>query len=127
MVGHTGDFRATVTGVECVDLQLVRLKAAVEQLGGILVITADHGNADEMFMHKNGEVVRTAAGEPLAKTSHTLNPVPFMIYDPQRGDSYEIDPDAAQDAGIANVTATCLELLGLRPPDNVVRSLLRFK
>jgi 2,3-bisphosphoglycerate-independent phosphoglycerate mutase len=127
MVGHTGDFRATVLGVECVDLQLVRLKAVVDELGGILVVTADHGNADEMHMHRDGKVVRSASGEPMVKTSHTLNPVPFMIYDPQRSNAYEIDPERAAGAGIANVTATCLELLGLAPPEDTVPSLLRFK
>jgi 2,3-bisphosphoglycerate-independent phosphoglycerate mutase len=127
MVGHTGDFRATVIGVECVDLQMARLKALVTALGGVLVATADHGNADEMFQRRKGEVVRSAAGEPVVKTSHTLNPVPLMIYDPLRGDSYAIDPERAEGAGVASVTATCLELLGFEPPEDVEPSLLRFK
>ncbi|RMH41148.1 MAG: 2,3-bisphosphoglycerate-independent phosphoglycerate mutase [Deltaproteobacteria bacterium] len=127
MVGHTGDFRAAVVAVETVDLQLARLRDAVAALGGILVVTADHGNADEMFQKKAGEVLRDAAGNPLAKTSHTLNPVPFAIFDPARTDEYEIDPDRAAGAGLANVTATCLELLGFQPPEDVVPSLLRFR
>lgn len=128
MVGHTGAFDATVIAVETVDLQLARLVEAVEQLQGILVVTADHGNADEMFQRdKHGRVMRDKDGQPVAKTSHTLNPVPFLIYDPARGDRYEIDPDKAQTAGIANVTATCLELLGYEPPDDLESSLLRFR
>ncbi len=128
MVGHTGAFDATVVAVETVDLQLARLVEAVEQLQGILVVTADHGNADEMFQRdKHGRVMRDKDGQPVAKTSHTLNPVPFLIYDPARGDRYEIDPDKAQTAGIANVTATCLELLGYEPPDDLESSLLRFR
>ena len=128
MVGHTGKFDATVLAVEAVDLELGRLAKAVEDLQGILVVTADHGNADEMFQRdKKGKVVRDKDGQTIAKTSHTLSPVPFLINDPMRGDRYEIDPVRAQGAGIANVTATCIELLGFVPPDDLESSLLRFR
>jgi 2,3-bisphosphoglycerate-independent phosphoglycerate mutase len=128
MVGHTGAFDATVVAVETVDLQLARLVQAIEEVQGILVVTADHGNADEMFQRdKHGRVQRDKHGQPVAKTSHTLNPVPFLIYDPMRGDRYEIDTRRAQTAGIANVTATCLELLGFEAPDDLESSLLRFR
>lgn len=128
MVGHTGSFDATVVAVETVDLQLARLVKVVEELQGILVVTADHGNADEMYQRdKKGKVLRTKDGQPVAKTSHTLSPVPFLIHDPVRGDRYEIDPAIAQAAGIANVTATCIELLGFVPPDDLESSLLRFR
>ncbi len=128
MVGHTGSFDATVIAVEAVDLELARLAKAVEELQGILVVTADHGNADEMFQRdKHGRVMRDKQGQPVAKTSHTLNPVPFFIDDPMRGDRYEIDPEKAKTAGIANVTATCIELLGYTPPDDLESSLLRFR
>jgi 2,3-bisphosphoglycerate-independent phosphoglycerate mutase len=128
MVGHTGSFDATVVAVETVDLQLARLAKVVEELQGILVVTADHGNADEMFQRdKHGKVQRDTWGQPVAKTSHSLNPVPFLIYDPMRGERYEIDPDRAKSAGIANVTATCLELLGYEAPDDLESSLLRFR
>ncbi len=128
MVGHTGSFDATVLAVESVDLELGRLAKAVEELQGILVVTADHGNADEMFQRdKKGKVLRDASGKPVVKTSHTLSPVPFFIHDPMRGDRYEIDPERAKAAGIANVTATCIELLGFVPPDDLESSLLRFR
>lgn len=128
MVGHTGAFDATVLAVETVDLQLARLAKAVEELQGILVVTADHGNADEMYQRdKKGVVQRDKHGQPVAKTSHTLNPVPFFIHDPMRGDRYEIDPTRVEHAGIANVTATCIELLGFVPPDDLESSLLRFR
>ncbi len=129
MVGHTGAFDATVIAVETVDLQLARLAKVVAELQGILVVTADHGNADEMFQRdKAGRVLRDKrSGEPVVKTSHTLSPVPFLIDDPGRGDRYEIDPDRVPTAGIANVTATCLELLGFVPPDDLEPSLLRFR
>ena len=128
MVGHTGSFDATVIAVEAVDLELARLVKAVEELQGILVVTADHGNADEMFQRdKHGRVMRTKDGQPVPKTSHTLNPVPFFIHDPMRGDRYDIDPERTKSAGIANVTATCIELLGFVPPDDLESSLLRFR
>jgi len=129
MVGHTGHFDATVVAVETLDLQLRRLRNEVERLGGILVVTADHGNADEMFQRdKAGRVVRdSATGQPVVKTSHTLNPVPFLIHDPARADRYRIDPDRARGAGIASVTATCLELLGFQPPEDLAPSLLGWK
>ncbi len=129
MVGHTGHRDAAITAVECVDLQLARLVHEVEALGGILIVTADHGNADEMYEHgKTGQVARDNLGRPIVKTSHTLNPVPFVILDPRRRDGeYEIDPAVAPRAGLANVTATCLNLLGFDRPEDEEPSLLRFR
>lgn len=127
MVGHTGSFEATVIAMQVIDLQLARLLREVEKMEGILMITADHGNADEMYQHgKDGKVVRDGkTGVPVIKTSHTINPVPFMIYDAKRNDRYYVDE--ARSGGIANVTATCLELLGFVPPEDLQSSLLRFK
>ena len=129
MVGHTGHFDATVVAIETLDLQLRRLRNEVDRLGGILVVTADHGNADEMFQKgKDGRVVRDSeTGQPVVKTSHTLNPVPLLIHDPARQGQYEIDPDRADGAGIASVTATCMELLGFQPPEDQAPSLLRWR
>jgi 2,3-bisphosphoglycerate-independent phosphoglycerate mutase len=128
MVGHTGSFDATIIAMEVMDLQLARLARAIDQLDGILVVTADHGNADEMYQRdKQGRVMRdSVSGEPVVKTSHTLNPVPFMVHDPNRRDQYRV-VESAPGAGIANVTATCLELLGFTPPEDFQPSLLRFK
>jgi 2,3-bisphosphoglycerate-independent phosphoglycerate mutase len=129
MVGHTGSFDATVVAVETVDLQLARLLRVIDELQGVLVVTADHGNADEMFQRdKAGKVLRDKkTGQPVVKTSHTLNAVPFLIHDPTRSDRYELDPARTASAGIANVTATCIELLGFVPPDDLEPSLLRFR
>jgi len=129
MVGHTGHRDASIMAVECIDLHLARLVAEVERSGGILVVTADHGNADEMYQHDDaGQVVRDRkSGVPVPKTSHTLNPVPFMIWDPRRREGeYGIDPEVAPSAGLANVTATVLALLGFERPDDEEPSLLRF-
>ena len=82
MVGHTGNFLATVVAMEVIDLQLARLVRCVRELEGILVLTADHGNADEMYQHgQGGGVLRDRKNDaPVVKTSHTLNPVPFMVF-----------------------------------------------
>jgi 2,3-bisphosphoglycerate-independent phosphoglycerate mutase len=128
MVGHTGDLDATICAVQVLDLQLARLQKVVDQLEGILLVTADHGNADEMYQHgKDGQILREGqSGSPMVKTSHTLNAVPFMIHDANHRGQYELSSDVAA-PGIANVTATCMELLGYQAPGSFEPSLLRFK
>jgi 2,3-bisphosphoglycerate-independent phosphoglycerate mutase len=125
MVGHTGDFVATRLAVEAVDLCLGRLLAVIKEVGGIALITADHGNADEMYeVDKNGQV-KTENGRPKAKTSHTLNPVPFIVYDPGYQQEYRLEPTGAK-PGLANIAATALSLMGFEPPADYEPSLVRF-
>ncbi len=128
MVGHTGDLQATICAVQVLDLQLGRLKKVIDELDGILLVTADHGNADEMFQHgRDGQILREAgSGSPMVKTSHTLNAVPLMISDSNNQGKYEFSP-SVQNPGIANVTATCIELLGYVPPADLQPSLLKFR
>ena len=83
MVGHTGNLRAAVVAMEVVDAQLARLCLAAEETGTTLVITADHGNADEMFDAKEQDYPdwdQTSGKTPRPKTAHTVSPVPFIIY-----------------------------------------------
>ncbi len=115
MVGHTGHLDASRLAVEVVDLCLGRLLPVIRSLGGVLVVTADHGNADQMFDRKKGETK--------VRTSHSLNPVPLHVYDPARP-GLRLDADALQGASLGNVAATCLELMGLTPPSIYDRSLL---
>jgi len=128
MVGHTGHRDAAILAVEAIDCQLGRLVRALETMGGMLVVTADHGNCDEMYEHEaDGHVKRSKTGKPVVKTSHTLNPVPFTIFDPLRKDGeYRLDPAVLPQAGLAHVTATCLNLLGFMQPDDEEASLLEF-
>jgi len=139
MVGHTGVLRATRLAVEAVDLCLARLKTAVEAAGGVLLVTADHGNADEMFMRdKKGRFERDASGQVIPKTSHTLNPVPFYLYDPalqaigrEAGGTdvpapYQLTT-AIERPGLANIAATLLNLLGFEAPADYAPSLLTFQ
>jgi 2,3-bisphosphoglycerate-independent phosphoglycerate mutase len=129
MVGHTGMFDATVMAVESVDLQLARLRHAVDELQGILIVTADHGNADEMYQRdKAGKISRDKiTGRPTAKTSHTLNHVPFLVNEGGTDFGYTVGQGTHHALGIASVTATCLELLGFIPPDDLEPSLLTWR
>jgi 2,3-bisphosphoglycerate-independent phosphoglycerate mutase len=124
MVGHTGHRDAAILAVEAVDLELSRLMRFIEKAGGILLVTADHGNADEMFDHeKNGSIARDAQGHPKVKTSHTLNAVPFAVYAP--GSTKIAFNPAVEKPGLGNVAATTFELLGFAPPDDYLPSLLK--
>ena len=118
MVGHTGIYQAARIGVECVDLGLGRILPVVRETGGILVVTADHGNAEEMYEinKKTGKVKVDEHGRPKGKTAHSLNPVWFIVYDPARGSALRINPEV-KDPGLTNVAATCFRLMGLDPPD----------
>jgi 2,3-bisphosphoglycerate-independent phosphoglycerate mutase len=130
MVGHTGVYQAVVCSMEAMDLQLGRIAKAVEGAGAVLVITADHGNSDDMFEHdkKTGAVSRKEDGSPKAKTSHSLNPVPCIIYDPEYKGEYPIAPhDSAlnEGLGISSIAATCIRLLGYVPPADYDKAVIR--
>jgi len=112
MVGHTGNYPATVIGVEAVDLCIGRIMKAVKACGGILIVTADHGNADDMLE-------KTKSGGYAPKTAHSLNPVPFVIYDPSG--RHEI---RSGDYGLANVAPTIASLLGQDPPVSWEKSMI---
>jgi 2,3-bisphosphoglycerate-independent phosphoglycerate mutase len=116
MVGHTGDLQATVEAMEVIDECLARLVTTIDELGGILIFTADHGNADIMFTESGGR------RDP--KTSHTLSPVLLAVHDPANDGQYVMDPPDG--AGLADVAATTLNLLGYQAPDDYEPSLIRF-
>jgi len=112
MVGHTGSFRAATMAIEAVDLQLARILPVVDAVGGVALITADHGNADEMYEidKKTRQPARNADGSFKAKTSHTLNPVPLILYDNVSGGRLGLRQTAT--AGLSNIAATIANLLG---------------
>ena len=105
MVGHTGSLPATIIGVESVDLALARLMKVCDEYGVTLCITADHGNADEM-LEKNKK------GDIQVRTAHSLNPVPFIIYD--KDVKYTIKDGKY---GLANIAPTIVKMFGLTAPD----------
>ena len=122
MVGHTGVYQAVQIGVECVDLCLARIKKAVDKAGGVLVITADHGNADDMFEHKKDGSVVKENGVVKVKTAHSLNPVPCIIYDPTGQGEYKAE--LREGLGISSIAATCINLLGYEAPKDYDPSVL---
>jgi len=125
MVGHTGVYEAVVCSMEALDLQIGRIRAAVEKAGGVLLITADHGNADDMYEHdKAGEVKRYADGSPRPKTSHSLNPVPCILYDPCYHGEYAKEMNSG--LGISSIAATCMTLLGFVPPADYDKSVINL-
>ena len=127
MVGHTGVFQSVVCSMESMDIQIGRLADAIRKAGGIMILSADHGNSDDMFEHdkKTKQVLLDKDGSPKAKTSHSLNPVPCVIYDPENKGEYsaELRPGL----GISSLAATCIELLGLNPPADYDASVLSMK
>ncbi len=127
MVGHTGVYDAVVCGLAGMDIQLGRLRRAVEKAGGVLVLSADHGNSDDMFEHdkKTGAVLRKLDGSPKAKTSHSLNPVPCVIFDPESKGEYA--RELKEGLGISSLAATCIELLGFKAPEDYDLSVLSFR
>jgi 2,3-bisphosphoglycerate-independent phosphoglycerate mutase len=117
MVGHTGKMEAAITAVETVDQCVGDLLKVIDELEGIAVITADHGNSDEMFTvdkEKHRKV----------KTSHTLNPVPLVIYDPGFNGEYDMAP--VENPGLSNVAATLLNLLGFEKVEDYDPSLIKM-
>ena len=100
MVGHFGELEPTITAMESIDICIKRIVEAVNKLGGITVITADHGNAEELIDETGNQ-----------KTSHTTNPVPFIIVDESaKKGSYRFKKG---EFGLANVAATIADLLGV--------------
>ena len=111
MVGHTGNLDATIIGVESVDLGLARLIPFVKKHGYTLIVTADHGNADEMLEKNKKGVVSV-------RTAHSLNPVPFIIFN--------ADCEIADgEFGLSNVAATAVKLMGLEPDSHWDRPIIK--
>ena len=128
MVGHTGSFLATECSMEALDLQLARILKVVDELHGAAIITADHGNADEMYEidKKTGAPKAGKDGSFKAKTSHTLNPVPCIIYDNFTKEQYAVKSDR-RDLGLSSVAATTVNLLGYEAPAIWDESLVELK
>jgi len=128
MVGHTGSFLATECSMEALDLQLARILKVVDELHGAALITADHGNADEMYeIDKKTKAPKAGKdGSFKAKTSHTLNPVPFIVYDNYSNHNYVVKTDR-RDLGLSSVAATTVQMLGFEAPEIWDESLIQVK
>ena len=129
MVGHTGSLAATRCAMEALDLQLGRLLPVIDELHGAALITADHGNADEMYEvdKKTGAPKVGKDGRYKAKTSHTLNRVPCIIYDNTEAKThYTVKEDKGQ-FGLSDVAATMVNLMGYKAPGMWDESMIEVK
>jgi 2,3-bisphosphoglycerate-independent phosphoglycerate mutase len=127
MVGHTGNFEAAVTAIQALDLQLARLIPVILDAKGTVMVTADHGNADEMYeLDKKGNVKRDKNGLTKAKTSHTLNPVPFILIGDSAAGGWSLCNEDSH-PGLSNIAATVLNLLGYEAPADYDPSLIVAK
>ena len=127
MVGHTGSLLATRCSMEALDIQLARILKALDKVGGVALITADHGNADEMYEmdKKTGLPKADKNGNYKSKTSHTLNPVPCIIYDNVTNGAYTVKADEGK-FGLSNVAATMVNLMGFKAPSMWDESIIKF-
>ncbi|KAE8810945.1 2,3-bisphosphoglycerate-independent phosphoglycerate mutase-like [Hordeum vulgare] len=125
MVGHTGDLEATIVGCKAADEAVKIILDAIEQVGGIFVVTADHGNAEDMVKRdKSGKPIRDKDGNVQPLTSHTLNPVPIAIGGPGLAPGAGFRKDLP-DAGLANVAATLINLHGFEAPRHYEPTLIQ--
>ena len=124
MVGHTGVMPAVIKSVEAVDDNIGRLIKALQDVGGVLVCSADHGNADDMVQldKKMNELMRDKEGNLLMKTAHSLNPVPVYVYDTSETANVRIAN--LDNPGISSLAATCIVMLGFEVPENYTPSLV---
>lgn len=123
MVGHTGNLNAAVIAVEATDLCLGRLLKSIEELGGVAIVTADHGNSDQMYqLDKAGVVVRNASGRPEPMTAHTLNPVPLWIWAPKMQGLLTLREIKTR--RLSHIAATALFLMGFERPTHMDPSLV---
>ncbi|KAG0457719.1 hypothetical protein HPP92_022598 [Vanilla planifolia] len=124
MVGHTGDIEATVVACEAADQAVKMILDAIEQVGGIYLVTADHGNAEDMVKrNKSGQPLLDKNGNIQILTSHTLQPVPIAIGGPglAPGVRFRID---VPNGGLANVAATFINLHGFEAPSDYETTLI---
>lgn len=126
MVGHTGDLKATIASCTAADKAVTEMVEAVKEVGGRFLITADHGNAETMLQKdKKGKPLLDNDGKPRPLSSHTLVPVPVAIGGPGLPETAKFRQDGPEDAGLTNVTATILNLLGFEAPPHMRDTLLQ--
>ncbi|XP_021723344.1 2,3-bisphosphoglycerate-independent phosphoglycerate mutase-like [Chenopodium quinoa] len=124
MVGHTGDVEATVVACKAADKAVKMIFDAIEQVGGIYVVTADHGNAEDMVKRdKKGQPQLDKDGKVQILTSHTLQPVPIAIGGPGLAPGVRFRNDVP-DGGLANVAATVINLHGYEAPSDYEPTLI---
>lgn len=128
MVGHTGNFASAITAMSAVDIAVGRIMEAAIETNTVLIVTADHGNADEMFEieKKTKKVAFDLKGDAKKKTSHTLAPVPLAIFNVEAtGKNFKF-AESVTEPGLSNIAATVLDLYGITPPSYFNASLIEI-
>lgn len=127
MVGHTGNLQAAVEAVEALDQNLSRLFETVQTVGATMVITADHGNCDQMYEIDKEllSIKHSVGGSIMVKTSHTLSPVPFILVG-INADKFVLNSQV-ETPGLGNLAATLLTILGYEPPEDYLPPVVVFK
>jgi 2,3-bisphosphoglycerate-independent phosphoglycerate mutase len=127
MVGHTGSLAAAIRAMEVVDDCVGKLEEVVRRVGATMIITADHGNLDMMWEidKGTGQPKLDDKGKPVAKTSHTLSPVPWLLVG-QDADLFEANDDV-EEGGLGNIASTIMLLLGFDEPADYMPPLIRLK
>jgi len=127
MVGHTGSLDASIVAMEVIDECIGRLEMAIHRAGGMMIVTADHGNLDMMYEveKKTLKVKMDSDGNPILKTSHTLSPVPWVLVG-RGAESYKVN-DTLRQPGLGNVAATLLLLLGFEAPEDYLPPLVELR
>ncbi|KAK6256529.1 hypothetical protein SCA6_017834 [Theobroma cacao] len=124
MVGHTGDIQATIVACKAADEAVKMILDAIEQVGGIYVVTADHGNAEDMVKrNKSGQPLYDKSGNLQILTSHTCQPVPIAIGGSGLAPGVRFRKDVP-DGGLANVAATVMNLHGFVAPSDYEPTLI---
>ncbi|RLL52713.1 2,3-bisphosphoglycerate-independent phosphoglycerate mutase [Mariprofundus sp. EBB-1] len=118
MVGHCGKMGPAIQAIETVDTSVGRIVTALQKAGGCALITADHGNAEEMLVFK-------ANGDSEACTKHSTNPVPCILFDSAYDGSYQLRKGNITH-GLSHLAATLFEIMGYDVPDDLDPSLISY-
>lgn len=126
MVGHTGNYDATIKAVEAVDAALTRILPVIDEVGGMAIITGDHGNAEEMYELNPDDSPRMKDGQPIVKTAHTTNRVPVIFYDNTvNAQNYTVK--SGDEFGLANLASTIADLLDFPPRPEWLPAIIETK
>ncbi len=126
MVGHTGNYDATVQAVEAVDAALTTILPVVDEVGGMAIIIGDHGNAEEMYELNTDGSVKERNSRPVVKTSHTTNRVPCIFYD-NTDNTERYSVKSGDEFGLANLASTIANLLDIEPRPEWLTSIIEYK
>jgi 2,3-bisphosphoglycerate-independent phosphoglycerate mutase len=126
MVGHTGNYNATIAAVEAVDAALTQILPVIDEIGGMAIVTGDHGNAEEMYELNSDGSIKEVNGRPVAKTAHTTNRVPCIFYDNTSNREHYAIKEGDQ-FGLANLASTIAVLLNIEPQPEWLPAIIEKK